>query len=226
MRNLSSDRSLRETDSCRAVQPRLQRWLVSALCCTRILTASTFLRSQAASGKNRDGQQDPGRSWPAKTPFVYLSIHSFIHQPFIPQTPIGIRVQMPVKLQTQQGRRETDEMSPDVPINTISASLTSSTEERPEQPLSASGKAPVGVQAQPLSRVEGAQLNPAGLRSHQGEKMQADPLCYTLCTWLSEGGCLAWDSSVLGGRVHAHGPHTLDRGGQCQELKGHSTLYF
>nr|XP_012594068.1 uncharacterized protein LOC105856756 isoform X3 [Microcebus murinus] len=144
MRNLSSDRSLRETDSCRAVQPRLQRWLVSALCCTRILTASTFLRSQAASGKNRDGQQDPGRSWPAKTPFVYLSIHSFIHQPFIPQTPIGIRVQMPVKLQTQQGRRETDEMSPDVPINTISASLTSSTEERPEQPLSASGKAPVG----------------------------------------------------------------------------------
>nr|XP_012594070.1 uncharacterized protein LOC105856756 isoform X5 [Microcebus murinus] len=151
MRNLSSDRSLRETDSCRAVQPRLQRWLVSALCCTRILTASTFLRSQAASGKNRDGQQDPGRSWPAKTPFVYLSIHSFIHQPFIPQTPIGIRVQMPVKLQTQQGRRETDEMSPDVPINTISASLTSSTEERPEQPLSASGKAPVGLLTPPAA---------------------------------------------------------------------------
>lgn len=44
-------RSFLETASWRAVHPRLQRWLVSALYCTRSLAASAFLRSQAVLKK-------------------------------------------------------------------------------------------------------------------------------------------------------------------------------
>lgn len=39
----------------------------------------------------------------------------------------SIRAQMPVKQQTQQGRWETDQISPEVPINTVTATFTSST---------------------------------------------------------------------------------------------------
>lgn len=51
---------------------------------------------------------------------------------------------MPVKLQIQQGRWVTDQISPGVPINAITATLMSSSYKRPEQPLLVSGKAPVG----------------------------------------------------------------------------------
>lgn len=51
---------------------------------------------------------------------------------------------MPVKLQIQQGPWVTDQISPEVPINAITATLMRSSYERPEQPPLASGKAPVG----------------------------------------------------------------------------------